>query len=730
MFNKPMRANLGSSLPLKWRSLIGPVFMVLCLYLLLQLSFSDTPLFTKNEVFFAQGEVPTVRYHPSLRLLGLVLVLIVFNIFFFYALSQWARYYLNRKLVLSYLFFAIIPLMTIILIAAAGIKAWFGISNTLHIENVLDLYSSELENFVESIHVALKGNQLDSDYRDFDKRINEIIQLSKDREMTRRHMQDGAILIEVYYLSAKIPGSPRTLLPITIRGMGEGPPSIPITEEDEAFEAIYPTWLKGDKWTDIVNKEGILYLRHFNATAYLDNNILIVVSIPIDKEFLQNIIEYQAVKITLSDKGGTRYISTDSPQGKWYLKLLLKPLSSKWDIIALNWGSGYYEDYGSLHFELEPMEIGRTLSQEGRIHLFHSDQKGSYYRFIIGMAMFLIFGQIIAAVFGFYLVRYITRSLHLIAYGHEQIAGGQLSYRLPFIGKDQLGSMGRSFNSMVSSIESLMTQVLEKEKYHEELRIARDIQMSLLPNIEDLDWCKNIAATCIPALEVGGDYYEILKVPEGRVGIFIADVSGKGTSAAFYMAELKGVLIALKHLWDQPKELMVRMNEILQPALSANIFISAAYLLLDAAEGKGTLARAGHCPTFHLTRSGEITDLVPPGIAIGLAGTEVFGKIIETAEFSMAADDKVVMYTDGLDEMTFHQEMYGISRLKETLRKNVHLPVEDLKDAILEDVLSFLSSEDQNDDLTLVVAGTPLLQDASGKGQTARRKKQVKEYFV
>jgi len=151
------------------------------------------------------------------------------------------------------------------------------------------------------------------------------------------------------------------------------------------------------------------------------------------------------------------------------------------------------------------------------------------------------------------------------------------------------------------------------------------------------------------------------------------------------------------------------MNEILQPALSSNVFISAAYLLLDPVLKTGILARAGHCPAFHIKPDGTVTELMPPGIAIGIARNEIFGRIIETESFHMGDDDKVVMYTDGLDEMTYHKELYGVGRLKAVLSKNAAMDVHGLRDAILTDVLNFLAGETQDDDLTLVVSGLPLI---------------------
>lgn len=694
--------------PLKhWKALINPLIMVLCLLLMMRIGFTGDPLFTSEAAgLFVQGVVPEVRYNPSPRLWLLICSLVVFNVAFFLTLTQWARYFLNRKLILSYLYFAIVPLLTVLLICLAAVRTWFGISNTLNIERKMDRQAQELQNFVQVIHSNIRDAGI---MENPEAMVREIIDQSRDRELlSQRNTPLSDIPVEIYLVPDKRPGELQSILPLYLPSDHKLSVTKIYEENTPGFEEIYPSWLRKDKWTDIVLKDDRLGIRHFSAEPFLEGTSLIVqATIPVDKRFLNLVREGQAVSITMTYDNQNRVIASESGQGQWLTRLLLRPLSSKWDFLALDWHSGYYRDQGRLLFEFDFSQIPGAGKNNWQIHFFHTDQKNYAFRFIIGLVLFLVLGQLLAMAFGFYLVRYITRSLNLIAEGHEQITAGDLSYRLPYIGRDQLGSMGRSFNSMVSSIETLMREAEEKQRYQQELRIARDIQMSLLPNLQALAWCDNIAADCIPAREVGGDYYEVLRAGANKVGIFIADVSGKGTSAAFYMAELKGVLIALRDLWSKPRELMLSMNDILRPALQSNVFISAAYLLLDPDQQMGHLVRAGHCPSFLVQRDGTVVDLMPAGIAIGLADNHVFGKILALESFPMAAEDKVLLYTDGLDEMTFHNEMYGTKRLKQILSDKAGEDVQGLRDAILRDVLDFLSSESQNDDLTLVVAGMP-----------------------
>ena len=123
---------------------------------------------------------------------------------------------------------------------------------------------------------------------------------------------------------------------------------------------------------------------------------------------------------------------------------------------------------------------------------------------------------------------------------------------------DQLGELSVSFNSMTASIEDLLRQAAEKKRLEEELRIAREIQMSLLPQGPLEMPGLSVTALCVPAREVGGDYYDFFRLGDRQLGVLIADVSGKGTSAALYMAELKGLMLSLSQIHRSPRALLHR----------------------------------------------------------------------------------------------------------------------------------------------------------------------------
>jgi len=126
---------------------------------------------------------------------------------------------------------------------------------------------------------------------------------------------------------------------------------------------------------------------------------------------------------------------------------------------------------------------------------------------------------------GLALARSITGAIHELFAGTERVRQGDFGHRIPVLARDQLGELASSFNQMTGSIEDLLRQAAEKKRLEEEMRLAREIQMSLLPRGPLVVPGVAISALCVPAREVGGDYYDVLSLPDGRFGVLIADVS-------------------------------------------------------------------------------------------------------------------------------------------------------------------------------------------------------------
>ncbi len=250
----------------------------------------------------------------------------------------------------------------------------------------------------------------------------------------------------------------------------------------------------------------------------------------------------------------------------------------------------------------------------------------------------------------------------------------------------------------------LFDRLLSRERYERELFLAREIQQKLLPRNYSVPDGFEVAGYTSPAFEVGGDYYDVVALKNGRCCLLIGDVSGKGMSAAMYTAELKGVVLASASESNSPAELLCRINRAMYGSLDRQIFITLGAMEIDSQRDTVRLARAGHNP--FLIRSGSGTMFVAPkGIGVGLMGSAVFDKALEMREIVLAPGDVCVMYTDGINEAINEQNAeYGNERLEEIIKQTRQESSADyILGAIVRDTAEFGGGAPQHDDMTLLV---------------------------
>jgi hypothetical protein len=250
-----------------------------------------------------------------------------------------------------------------------------------------------------------------------------------------------------------------------------------------------------------------------------------------------------------------------------------------------------------------------------------------------------------------------------------------------------------------------VSRIMEQARREEELNIARRVQSALLPSedpeVEGLD----VAGTCTPANEVGGDYFDYFQFPDGRFGVAVGDVSGKGVPAAFCMTLTKGFMEVAASEAREPATVLGLANGHLRENLTRGTFVTMAYAVVDPESRVVTCARAGHNPPAIL-RDGEPPEfLSPPGTALGAAPEEQFNELIESVRVELRRGDTLVFYTDGVTEaMNGAREQFGEERLLETLeRLRDGRTARGLVDGLLGELESYASDADQHDDITVVV---------------------------
>ena len=244
----------------------------------------------------------------------------------------------------------------------------------------------------------------------------------------------------------------------------------------------------------------------------------------------------------------------------------------------------------------------------------------------------------------------------------------------------------------------------EKKRLDHDLEIARDIQRILLPSEAPAIDGFQISGINVPARLVSGDYFDYIRVDDERLGVAIADVSGKGVPASLIMAICRSVLRAEAARNPSPADVLRKVNRQLYPDIKEDMFISMAYLILDHHRDSITLARAGHdAPLLYKQQSQTVTPVKSPGMVVGIDSGNVFDRLTVDFAISLERDDCLVLYTDGVTEtLNAEEDEFGLDRVIQAVRARANDGAQAIVKKIIQDVRDFTGSLPQNDDITLI----------------------------
>jgi phosphoserine phosphatase RsbU/P len=247
--------------------------------------------------------------------------------------------------------------------------------------------------------------------------------------------------------------------------------------------------------------------------------------------------------------------------------------------------------------------------------------------------------------------------------------------------------------------------ISERQRMQQELEIARTVQMSFLPKCDPIIPQFDICSRCIPALEVGGDYYDFVELGDNKLAVAIGDVSGKGTQAAFFMTLTKGFLRALAHVSESPAKVLTQVNHLFYENVERGIFISMIYGVFDTMKKTLSLARAGHNPVIMRKSLAAYVQIVnPTGIALGLDPGSKFSQSIEEVTIDYKPGDLFIFYTDGLTEaMNAQRAQFGEERLSTVVEQLASSSASEIVEGIYAEIKSFVGRTKQHDDMTIVV---------------------------
>ncbi len=250
----------------------------------------------------------------------------------------------------------------------------------------------------------------------------------------------------------------------------------------------------------------------------------------------------------------------------------------------------------------------------------------------------------------------------------------------------------------------LREMLLEKQRIDHDLNVARQIQSNLLPaklpEIPGLD----IAALNLPALEIGGDYYDVITIDNDHVGFTIADVSGKGIPGAILMSICRSVLRAISANEVRPLNVVKQLNHIISPDISEEMFVTMNYLCFQRSTRELSVTRAGHEKTIIFRRESRQFEFVDSeGIALGLLDTAIFDQKLREKKVELQTGDIILLYTDGITEaMNADGDEWGLERFLEVVKLVADENAREILDAVHHRVLRFMGETGQYDDMTLL----------------------------
>jgi sigma-B regulation protein RsbU (phosphoserine phosphatase) len=524
-----------------------------------------------------------------------------------------------------------------------------------------------------------------------------------------------------------------------------------------------PSFVTGD-FRDMVSDHGTLYLRTATAIAAEPESLRVILSEPLDKDFVEKI----AGDLGRIAVYGTKDATTSSALGstapaqqnnsKSFLGLekgerhqtfsagtiplavnsLDHEITFPIPLQVVDWATGERERAGALaEVETRPSVLyARLFAALGDY------AKGVEY-ILLSIALVFAIIELLALWVGTKLTRSITAAVDQLYEATKHINRADFSHRIKVQSSDQLATLANSFNSMTTSIEKLVQEQKEKQRLEGELAIAQEVQAQLYPKlITQLDTLE-VHGFCLPARTVSGDYYDFLALNSDKLMLAVGDISGKGISAALLMATIHSAVRAYT-IEDVPvlreltageltaRELMLRepatigttggsglmlasesrgadaspatllslLNHQLYESTPAAKYATLFLAIYDGATRRLTYSNGGHLPPILISDDGSSQLLSCGGTVVGLFDNLIFPE----ATVQLFPGDVLVAYSDGVTEPENDYGEFGEERLIELVRENRHLPLERITEIVTAAVRDWIGDNEQPDDVTLVLA--------------------------
>ena len=376
---------------------------------------------------------------------------------------------------------------------------------------------------------------------------------------------------------------------------------------------------------------------------------------------------------------------------------------------------------------LEVLDLDQKEGQTGSARVFASfstrpsllnrrlfsplgDLGGAAATALLVVGAVFLFIEFVSLVTGIIMTRTITTAVSSLYSATQHVQDGDLSYRVRIPHRDQLAALGESFNSMMQSVSTLIEEQRQRQKLENELSIAHEVQQQLfprsVPNLQGIE----IEAICRPARVVSGDYYDFIRISPTRLAIAVADISGKGISAALLMANVQAALRSdvLRYRNGQPgirqeqidtAEIVSHLNLHLFRNTSDERYATVFFGVYDTVTRQLHYTNAGHLPPIYIS-GGKVRRLETGGMVVGLFNDVPF----EQGAVEIEHGGMLVAYSDGLIEPeNVYGEEFGTERLIEVAARNKDQSSHAIAEAMMRASEEWSGSPEQADDMTLIV---------------------------
>ncbi|GIW71733.1 MAG: hypothetical protein KatS3mg102_1275 [Planctomycetota bacterium] len=357
-----------------------------------------------------------------------------------------------------------------------------------------------------------------------------------------------------------------------------------------------------------------------------------------------------------------------------------------------------------------PAELGPEAADVVRrpiayVHLFRKaaqidEVKDETY---LKVAWATALGIAMAVALSFLVSLYLVRPLKRLVEDMREVAAGNLDHRTVPRTSDELGLVAHQFDEMTRSLKAAQKLEQQRQQIENELNIATEIQTKLLPDRIPQIPGFDLFSFYLSAREVGGDYYDFLVIDQTRLGLVVADVSGKGIPGAMVMTMVRSLLRLASHREPSPAETLKKVNRILARDIRPGMFVTALYAVLDVHTRVLTVSSAGHSPLLHYeAAAGTCRQINPSGMALGFDKGRTFDDTIEEQAITLQPGDRILAYTDGVIEaMDENEREFGLERLTAFVREHAALSSKDFTNALVQALERHRGRAEQSDDITI-----------------------------